>query len=157
VGRLASEGRAVFLARTRAPAGSASAPAREAEGVESDAQGGWTELASWKLKRNAGRRYAAVSGDWNPIHLSALTARIFGFRAAILHGYCIEAMVEHALIERLLEGDASALKRVEIAFRAPIGLPARARLRVREVEGVKRFQVLSGAPEKVCAEGGWTA
>ena len=48
---------------------------------------GWGELARWELPAGAGRRYARVSGDYNPIHLWALTARPFGFRAPILHGY----------------------------------------------------------------------
>nr|WP_255479663.1 MaoC/PaaZ C-terminal domain-containing protein [Quadrisphaera sp. RL12-1S] len=42
--------------------------------------------ARWRVPADAGRRYAAVSGDVNPIHLSALAARAFGFRGAIAHG-----------------------------------------------------------------------
>jgi hypothetical protein len=42
--------------------------------------------ASWRLPADTGRRYAAVSGDRNPVHLSALTARPFGFKRAIAHG-----------------------------------------------------------------------
>ena len=45
-----------------------------------------TPTARWSLDAGTGRRYAAVSGDHNPIHLSALTARAFGFRRAIAHG-----------------------------------------------------------------------
>jgi hypothetical protein len=33
-----------------------------------------------------GRRYGAVSGDRNPIHLTAVTAKLFGFQQAIAHG-----------------------------------------------------------------------
>lgn len=40
----------------------------------------------WELPADVGRRYAAVSGDRNPIHLSPVTARAFGFRRAIAHG-----------------------------------------------------------------------
>jgi acyl dehydratase len=40
----------------------------------------------WHLGADTGRRYAAVSGDVNPIHLSAASARPFGFRRAIAHG-----------------------------------------------------------------------
>jgi acyl dehydratase len=40
----------------------------------------------WALGADAGRRYAAVSGDANPIHLSPLTARALGFPRAIAHG-----------------------------------------------------------------------
>ncbi|MHB1490523.1 MaoC like domain protein [mine drainage metagenome] len=42
--------------------------------------------AVWTLPADTGRRYAAVSGDRNPIHLSALSARAFGFPRAIAHG-----------------------------------------------------------------------
>lgn len=40
----------------------------------------------WALDAATGRRYAGVSGDRNPIHLSALSARAFGFPRAIAHG-----------------------------------------------------------------------
>lgn len=41
---------------------------------------------SWRLGADTGRRYAEVSGDRNPVHLSRLTARLFGFRRPIAHG-----------------------------------------------------------------------
>ena len=40
----------------------------------------------WRLSGDVGRRYAAVSGDRNPIHLSALSAKALGFPRAIAHG-----------------------------------------------------------------------
>ncbi|HEY5518710.1 MAG TPA: MaoC/PaaZ C-terminal domain-containing protein [Cellulomonas sp.] len=40
----------------------------------------------WRLAADTGRRYAAISGDRNPIHLSALTAKALGFPRAIAHG-----------------------------------------------------------------------
>jgi acyl dehydratase len=40
----------------------------------------------WTLPAATGRRYAAVSGDRNPIHLAAVTARPLGFPRAIAHG-----------------------------------------------------------------------
>lgn len=42
--------------------------------------------ALWRLGSDVGRRYAAVSGDRNPIHLYGLTAKMFGFPRAIAHG-----------------------------------------------------------------------
>lgn len=35
---------------------------------------------------DTGRRYARVSGDFNPIHLADSAARLFGFKRAIAHG-----------------------------------------------------------------------
>ncbi|KQY21776.1 dehydratase [Cellulomonas sp. Root485] len=45
-----------------------------------------TPTGRWKLDGDIGRRYAAVSGDRNPIHLSALSAKALGFPRAIAHG-----------------------------------------------------------------------
>lgn len=42
--------------------------------------------AQWRLGAGLGRRYGAISGDRNPIHLSGLTAKLFGFPRAIAHG-----------------------------------------------------------------------
>ncbi|MDN5874434.1 MAG: hypothetical protein L0H29_08655, partial [Sinobacteraceae bacterium] len=39
-----------------------------------------------EVPADTGRRYARVSGDYNPIHLYPLTARLFGFKRAIAHG-----------------------------------------------------------------------
>lgn len=40
----------------------------------------------WKLPASIGREYGAVSGDRNPIHLSAVSAKALGFPRAIAHG-----------------------------------------------------------------------
>lgn len=40
----------------------------------------------WPLSADLGRRFAKVSGDFNPIHTSWLGARLFGFRRPIAHG-----------------------------------------------------------------------
>jgi len=74
----------------------------------------------WELPPDQGRRYAAVSGDYNPIHLWPLTARPFGFRRPIIHGMwslarCAAALQEH------LSGDTAA---IDIQFRRPILLPS---------------------------------
>lgn len=95
----------------------------------------WQELDAWELDARAGRRYARASGDYNPIHLWRWTARPFGYRQPILHGFCLEAMVAHTLITRRFGGDAEALRRVRIAFRAPLPLPTRVRLLVAAGEG----------------------
>ncbi len=123
---------------------------------EVDEPSTWEEIARWSLRGNHGRRYARVSGDYNPIHLWSLTARAFGFRRPILHGFCIEALAAHALIAHRCGGDPTRLRRLQITFRAPLLLPSQASLRVGESPRGWRFQLL-GAPkdatEKLCAEG----
>ena len=75
--------------------------------------------AQWRVPDDAGRRYARVSGDVNPIHLSGLTAKAFGFKRAIAHGMWVKARAVAALSGRL--PDALA---VDVAFRKPLFLPS---------------------------------
>jgi len=76
--------------------------------------------AEWRLGGDLGRRYAAVSGDRNPIHMHSLTAKALGFPAAIAHGMWSKARCLAALDPRLPDSFT-----VEVAFRRPILLPGR--------------------------------
>ncbi len=74
--------------------------------------------AEWKLGGDLGRRYAAVSGDRNPIHMHALTAKPLGFPRAIAHGMWTKARALAAL-----EGTLPDAYSVDVSFRRPILLP----------------------------------
>ncbi len=76
--------------------------------------------AEWRLGGDLGRRYAAVSGDRNPIHMHALAAKPLGFPGAIAHGMWTKARCLAALESRLPDSFS-----VEVSFRKPILLPAR--------------------------------
>lgn len=79
------------------------------------------ESSVWPVPADTGRRYAAVSGDRNPIHLYALSARMFGFRTAIAHGMWAKARV----LAAVRPPDAFSC---EVTFRSPIALPSSVRL-----------------------------
>jgi hypothetical protein len=76
----------------------------------------------WRLGGDLGRRYAAVSGDRNPIHLYAATAKAFGFPRQIAHGMWTKARCIAAIENRLPEA-----VRVEVAFKKPVLLPTTVR------------------------------
>jgi len=76
--------------------------------------------AEWRLDGGLGRRYAAVSGDRNPIHMHSLTAKPLGFPSAIAHGMWIKARCLAALEGRLPDAFAA-----EVHFRKPIRLPGK--------------------------------
>jgi acyl dehydratase len=78
------------------------------------------QTAVWRLPGDLGRRYASVSGDHNPIHIHPLTAKLFGFPAAIAHGMWTKARCLAALENRL-----PAAYTVEVAFKRPILLPGK--------------------------------
>jgi acyl dehydratase len=76
--------------------------------------------AEWRLGGDLGRRYAAVSGDRNPIHMHAWTAKPLGFPRAIAHGMWTKARCLAALESRLPDAFE-----VGVRFRKPILLPGR--------------------------------
>ena len=78
--------------------------------------------AIWRVPRNIGRRYAAVSGDVNPIHLNSLAARLFGFRRAIAHGMWLKARCLAAFEGRLPDALTA-----QVEFKSPLLLPSTVR------------------------------
>ncbi|HEX6548907.1 MAG TPA: MaoC/PaaZ C-terminal domain-containing protein [Candidatus Dormibacteraeota bacterium] len=108
------------------------------------------QSAIWRIPAGVGRRYAAVSGDSNPIHLNPWLARLFGFKSAIAHGMWLKARALAALEGRLPD----ALE-VEVEFRSPVLLPSRVvfaaaeegagwRFALRDPEG-KRIHLVGAA------------
>ncbi len=77
--------------------------------------------AIWKVPGDQGRRYAAVSGDNNPIHLNRVAARLLGFPRPIAHGMWVKARCLAAL-----DGHLPDAYTVAVRFKLPMLLPARA-------------------------------
>ena len=102
----------------RSSEGSSSRKAAETLGFEPSTE------RDWQVPENIGRRYAGAAGDYNPIHLSPITAKVFGFPRHIATGMWLKA---HAAAELApeLSGDAY---RLSVAFRKPVFLPSRPRL-----------------------------
>lgn len=146
-GQLCAESILVLLAPDNESPGKRSTPRPAPRGA-----GEWRELVAWNLGAGRGRRYALASGDWNPIHLWGWTARPFGFRRPILHGFCTEALVAHALVEHRWGGDPAALCRLRIRFRAPLVLPCRAALQLLDETDAGPFRV-TGPRGELFAEG----
>lgn len=71
-------------------------------------------------------RYAAVSGDRNPIHVSTLGAKAFGFPKTIAHG-----MWSAAAALRAVEGKVPGAVTYTVKFGKPVLLPATVNLYAR--------------------------
>lgn len=65
------------------------------------------------------KTYAAVSGDRNPIHVSTLGAKAFGFARTIAHG-----MWTSASLLALVEGSIPDAARYSVEFGKPVFLPS---------------------------------
>ncbi|MDE3069773.1 MAG: hypothetical protein KGJ43_03500 [Acidobacteriota bacterium] len=93
------------------------APVGAAANGTSAAHGPLSE--SWRVPEDIGRRYGAVSGDRNPIHIHRVSAKAFGFPRAIAHGMWTKARSLAALGRQAPESFT-----VEVSFRKPVLLPA---------------------------------
>lgn len=97
------------------------------------------------ISADTGRRYAAVSGDRNPIHLYGLTAKLFGFPRAIAHGMWTKARCLAELQGLLDSAPFAGGFTVEVSFKRPLLMPANARFEHRGDE----FRVTTGDGKRV--------
>ncbi len=77
---------------------------------------------TFELVREADRYrpiyYAAVSGDFNPLHIDPEVGRAAGFPGAILQGMCTMAWLADACTAYL--GDPARVRRLRVRFSRPV-------------------------------------
>lgn len=108
----------------------------------------------WQVPADQGRQYAAVSGDYNPIHLYGWSARLFGFKRPIVHG-----MWSLARSIAVLEASrpAAMVTALQVQFRSPLYLPTSARFEQREGDaGETAFRLVDGRSGKRILQGSAT-
>ncbi|MFP3516090.1 MaoC/PaaZ C-terminal domain-containing protein [Pseudomonas sp. SIMBA_077] len=108
------------------------------------------ELTRWYAPANIGRQYAKVSGDYNPIHLSAASAKLFGLPSAIAHGLWLKARALAALSAHL----PAANVEINVAFKKPVRLPSEVILLSSDAGSSGDFQ-LNGHGQLVHLIGQW--
>ncbi len=109
-----------------------------------------SEYASFDAPADIGRRYASVGKDYNPIHLTPLSAKLFGFKRHIAHGMWSLAHCA-ALLEGTLGG--AVPRQLEVQFKQPLFLPGRVALKFcKDVSGTE-YALLSRTSNKVHLSG----
>jgi acyl dehydratase len=115
----------------------------KSKGRDDDAGEQREPKAIWQVPDDIGRRYAAVSGDSNPIHLRRSTALLMGMPRPIAHGMwtkarCLAAM-EGLYPEKLV---------VDASFKLPIHLPSKVAFSTWEADGAREFSLTSAKDGK---------
>lgn len=125
-----------------------------------------------ELGMRAPKKWAALCKDYNPIHMSSILARLFGFPGKIAHGnHALARAVE--LIARdparvvtpgLSTADKSVLlmsrsddgeetpSALEVQFKRPMVLPSRLGLEVADVRGGFALRVIKNGKEHLTAK-----
>lgn len=84
----------------------------------------YDNTCTWNLSGNLGRKYAKVSGDYNLIHLTPLTAKLFGFKQHIAHGMWTKSRCLSELSQHL-----AGSFRVIVDFKKPLFIPSQVNFR----------------------------
>ena len=97
--------------------------------------------AEWDISENTGRRYAMSSGDFNLIHIHALTAKAFGFKQAIAHGMWSKA---RALASLTLPDAYEA----DVWFKLPMYLPSKVQFTTAKSDNDTEFLIRNAKSQK---------
>jgi len=78
-------------------------------------------IAVWNVSDTIAKRYAVITQDYNPIHISKWLAKLFGFQRDLAHGFCVLATsLEKAGIKTV--GDDGNPHRLDVLFKGPMYL-----------------------------------
>lgn len=105
--------RTTFLVRKKLSTEDAASPLAE---IFSWSEEEPEEVEQFKVPAGAGREFASITGDYNPIHISSVLAKIFGFKRDLVHGMWGVARAMSKLEELEIESPL----RVDIAFKGPL-------------------------------------
>jgi acyl dehydratase len=137
-----------FLARGRSGGETAPTPRLETASASlveaAPAASASLRTSTFDAPAGLGRRYAVASGDFNPIHLGDLAARVFGFRRAIAHGMWTLARTA----SELGAGGVACPCEFTVSFRRPVALPSRLTLEQWPVAGGTEFAVRDAQGER---------
>lgn len=98
---------------------------------------------SWSLHQNLGIEYAIASGDFNPIHLHPISAKLFGFERHIIHGMWSAGKILSQLEKRM-----SQSFEFTVSFKVPIYLPASVIFRYEKTDTGFDFDIVNNTQEK---------
>ena len=103
----------------------------------------------WQVDSNMGRRYAKVSGDYNPIHMANVTAKLFGFKKAIVHGMWSKARCLAMLSQHLPDTGYT----VDVNFHRPLFLPSKVLFYTKQCQRQTQFSLFNQTGEQAHLEG----
>jgi hypothetical protein len=130
-----------FLARRKPPAGAKPGGARNADGAPDAAA---MKSSSFRAPSGLGRRYGFISGDVNPIHMSDLSARAFGFPRAIAHGMWSLGRSASDFEAEQFNGGCE----LSVTFKLPIYMPSWLMLQRWSIENGSGFALRDAQGEK---------
>ena len=85
-----------------------------------------------KYTKEKARRFALITGDVNPVHLSSIIAKIFGFKSSIMHGFGILSDIFEEI-----EDSYGRIETIKISFIKPVILNSKTLLEIESKQNNK--------------------
>ncbi len=96
------------------------------------------------IGRQDARSYARASGDFNPIHLHDISAKVLGFKRMVIHGMWSKAACLAALSSEINSASYSC----DVDFKTPIFLPTNVQLHYDKLADGVDFELRDKSGEK---------
>ena len=119
--------------------------ARKRAAAPAPADPAFVPIGGWRVAHREGWRYAALSGDWNPIHLGRWPARLLGLQNPIIHG--MHTLAKACAVLEQAEG--RTIRFLDCRFRSPVPLGAGVAISMQAENGIFRLT----CEEQVAVEG----
>lgn len=100
-------------------------------------------IHEWHIPNSRGKAYAKICGDYNPIHMSPLAAKMFGFKRDIAHGFGViaQAIDYSSALDDMSDG---AAVQVDVVFKGPVFLGSDVTVRQNVEQDPNRYDVYCG-------------
>lgn len=104
-------------------------------------------LKKWHIHERIAKRYAVITQDYNPIHLSKWLAKLFGFQRDLAHGFCVlaKSLNEAKIFPPI---NANTAQRLDVLFKGPTYLDSHVVLKQKD----NRFDLFCDGDDRPCIE-----
>lgn len=110
---------------------------------------GGEKISESKIPADIGKRYAKICSDFNPIHMSKIAAKLFGFKRDIAHAMWATAYS----IGKLNLKIADKPVRIDLGFKGPLFIESKSNIMASSNKDVTRFDYYIEGNEKPCITG----
>ena len=95
------------------------------------------EAQRWDVPIDMGWRYAKITGDFNPIHVSRILARFMGFDRDLIHGMWSAARCAVAVAAPSTDGSVQ----LDLIFKGPVYMQSTSKLKTDTIDGAVLFDL----------------
>ncbi len=104
---------------------------------------------SWPVPKDMGWRYAKITGDFNPIHVSRVLARVMGFQRDLIHGMWSAARC----VGHTPEVSPPYPVQLDLVFKGPVYMESTATMKATGQDGGTLFELYCDDNPRPCIRG----